>query len=168
MVSAVRFSGAVTSLLSYSPGPERGRRKPLAWSAVIELGPHETLEGPLNQIMAAVNKKLSSSVTYGSLVKRKQNAELTAMETAGLLWCLGHSVDFARVNGEEPDQNLRTLVDLPPHPWQHTKGFWHEPPASSAARMRSQPRTDLLGVPVDDSNTLEPRWRNYLRLPENP
>ncbi|KAM0794178.1 putative polyketide synthase [Usnea florida] len=168
MVSAVRFSGAVTSLLSHSPGPERGRRKPVAWSAVIELGPHESLKGPLNQIMAAVNKKLSSSVTYGSLVKRKQNAELTAMETAGLLWCLGHSVDIARVNGEEPDQNLRTLVDLRPYPWQHTKGFWHKPPASSAARMRSQPRTDLLGVPVDDSNTLEPEWRNYLRLPENP
>ena len=168
MVSAVRFSGAVTSLLSHSPGSEQRRRKPVAWSAVVEIGPHETLKGPLTQIMAAVDKKLSSSVTYGSLVKRKQNAEVTAMETAGLLWCLGHSVNLGRVNCEESDQSFRTLVDLPPYPWQHTRGFWHEPPASSATRMQNKPRTDLLGVPVDNQNALEPRWRNYLRLPENP
>ena len=168
MVSAVMFSGAVSRLLSHSPGSEGRRRKPVAWSAVIEIGPHETLKGPLSQIMAAVDNKQSSSVTYGSMVKRKQNAEVTAMETAGLLWCLGHSLDLARVNCEESDHSLRTLADLPPYPWQHSKGFWHEAAASSATRMQNKPRTDLLGVPVDNQNPLEPRWRNYLRLSENP
>ena len=168
MVSAVRFSGAVTTLLSHSPSSQRRRKKPVDWSAIVEVGPHETLKGPLTQIMAAVDKKLNAGVTYASLLKRKQNAESTTMETAGLLWCLGHSIDIAKANGDDHRPIPKTLVDLPPYPWQHNKGFWHESPASSAARLRDQPRTDLLGVPIDDQNALEPRWRNYLRLPENP
>ena len=168
MVSAVRFCGAVTNLLTHSTSHEHRRRKAVDWSAIVEVGPHETLKGPLNQIMAVTDKKLRQTVTYWSLIKRKQDAELTAMEAAGQLWCLGHSVDIARVNGEESGQDLKTLVDLPPYPWQHSKGFWHESPATRVARFQSTPRIDLLGVPVNDQNALEPRWRNYLRLPENP
>ena len=168
MVSAVKFSGAVTTLLSHSSSSQRRRKKPVDWSAIVEVGPHETLKGPLSQIMAAVDKKLNADITYTSLLKRKQNAESTTMETAGLLWCLGHSIDITKVNGDSQYPIPKTLVDLPPYPWQHKKGFWHESPASSAARLRDQPRTDLLGVPVDDQSALEPRWRNHLRLPENP
>ncbi|MCJ1396149.1 hypothetical protein MMC18_009038 [Xylographa bjoerkii] len=168
MVSSVRFSGAVTNLLSYSTTVKGRRRTPLNWSAMVEIGPHETLKGPLNQIMAEVDSKLTANVTYSSLIRRGQHAVETAMETAGLLWSLGHSIDIAKVNRNDESGSLAVLTDLPPYPWQHNKGFWHEPLTSASARFRHQPRTDLLGVPTDNQNALEPRWRNFLRLPENP
>ena len=168
MVNPVRFSDAVQSILSHSLNA-RGRRKaPINWSAMIEVGPHEALKGPLNQIMTEVDSKLPSSVMYTSLLRRGQDADITIMEAAGHLWSSGHSVDLSKVNQQEAMMSLKILADLPAYSWNHQKGFWHEPPMTTAKRFRKEPRTDLLGVPLDIQNTLEPRWRNFLRIPENP
>lgn len=169
MVNPVRFSDAFQSILSHSLNA-RGRRKvPVNWSAMVEIGPHEALKGPLNQVLTHVDSRLPSSIMYTSLLLRGQDADTTAMEAAGRLWSSGHYVDLSKVNRQdEAIMSLKTLADLPSYPWNHQKGFWHEPPMTTAKRFRKEPRTDLLGVPLDLQNTLEPRWRNFLRIPENP
>lgn len=169
MVNPVRFSDAVRCLLTHSKSA-RGRRKtPMNWSSIVEVGPHEGLKGPLNQIVSAVDSKLSGTLLYTSLLFRGKDGDQTAMDAVGQLWSTGHHVDLSKVNGEdERFVSLKSLGDLPSYPWNHSKGFWHEPPMTTAKRFRKEARTDLLGVPLDIQNTLEPRWRNFIRIPENP
>ena len=62
----------------------------------------------------------------------------------------------------------KTLVDLPTYPWNRSHRYWHESHLSTAHRFRQYPRQDLIGALTADSTPLEPRWRGFLRLPENP
>lgn len=120
MVSPVKFSHAVQSLLQFSVRV-RGRRKTIEYTAAVEIGPHEALKGPLQQIMVSVNQKLISSVTYTSLLSRGSNAESTAMAAAGTLWARGVEVDLAKVNHQIDERNYKVLEDLPAYPWNHRK-----------------------------------------------
>ncbi|RMD42161.1 hypothetical protein DV735_g2940, partial [Chaetothyriales sp. CBS 134920] len=169
MVGSVRFSDAVAALLVHSNSKSTRRKTPVKWSTVIEVGPHEALKGPVNQIMASVDSKLSSNIVYLAPILRGKNAQVTALEAAGQLWSTGHSVDLSKVNGL--DRQLATrkvLSDLPSYPWNHSKGFWFEPRMTTAKRFKKEPRTDLLGAPIDNQNDLEPHWRQILRISENP
>ncbi|KFZ25350.1 hypothetical protein V502_00172 [Pseudogymnoascus sp. VKM F-4520 (FW-2644)] len=170
MSSSVRFSKAVESLLAYASVGAQGLRKTrVKWSAALEIGPHEALKGPFNQCLAAYDGN-SNIIRYTSMLRRGEPANKTALEAAGMIWTLGYPVDILKVNSTNKDleHEHMTLSTLPPYPWQHSKGFWHEPAASASMRMQSRPRTDLLGIAVDNQNAHEPRWRNYLRLAENP
>ncbi|KAJ6443714.1 Polyketide synthase [Purpureocillium lavendulum] len=87
MVSPVLFKGAVEALLGHTilntegANGKRQRKVPIA---------------------KGVSDKLSSELTYTSLLKRKKNAALTALEAAGLLWAIGQPVDLLKVN-EDPE-----------------------------------------------------------------
>ncbi|KAI3541422.1 PKSN polyketide synthase for alternapyrone biosynthesis protein [Colletotrichum filicis] len=174
MVSPVLFKGAVEALLTHSTLGEganaarRQRKVPVRWTGFVEIGPAGTLQGPLDQIMKAVNSKLSSDLTYTSMLKRKKNAMITSLEAAGLLWATGHNVDLLKVNEDPDHRSARSLANLPPYPWQHSKRFWHETPESLAVRKQKRPRRDLLGIGVPNQNPFEPRWRTPLRLEEQP
>ncbi|PLB39701.1 type I polyketide synthase [Aspergillus candidus] len=169
LVSPVRFSGALTNLLSHTPGgnPRRRRVATTAWSALVEIGPHEALKGPCRQIMSAWDGKSPERIPYMSLLSRGKHARETALAAAGMLWASGHPVDLRRVN--QCREGLQMVVpDLPPYAWNHEKGFWHEPAASMSARLRKEPRNDLLGMPVPHQNPFERSWRNYLSVSECP
>lgn len=167
MTNPVRFSDAVKAILQYSESRVR-RKTPVNWSAMVEIGPHEALKGPLNQIMQSIDSKLATSMLYTGLVLRGQDAASTALKAAGVLWSSGHSVDLLRLNQEGSNEHLISLTDLPSYPWNHSKGFWHEPKTVTDQRFAKHPRTDLLGYPVENFNSFEPQWRNFLRLTENP
>lgn len=174
MVSPVLFKGAVEALLIHSALVEgantvrRQRKVPVRWTGFVEIGPAGTLHGPLDQIMKAVNSKLSSDLTYTSMLKRKKNAMSTSLEAAGLLWATGHNVDLLKVNEDPDHRGARSLANLPPYPWQHSKRFWHETRDSLAVRKQKRPRRDLLGIEFPNQNPFEPRWRTPLRLEEQP
>ncbi|EXJ91415.1 hypothetical protein A1O1_04527 [Capronia coronata CBS 617.96] len=172
MVSAVRFSEAVDSLLALSEPGFKGRKsKPVNWFAAVEIGPHEALKGPFQQCaLAAGSKKASSLIPYTSMIRRGEPGTKSAAEAAGLLWSLGHPIDVLNVNNVDTARrkSLTSLSNLPPYAWQHSKGFWHESSSSRATRLITRPRTDLLGIPADNQNPHEPRWKNFLRLSENP
>ena len=106
-----------------------------------------------------------------SMLLRGKDATETALTAAGQLWALGHGVDLSAVNEHKSEPYVagpKALTDLPPYPWKYSKGFWHEAHLMRSNRSPSAPRTDLLGVPEDLQNSLEPKWRNHLRIPENP
>lgn len=172
MSSAVRFSEAVESLLAYtSVGIQGFRKTRVSWSAALEIGPHEALKGPFNQCLTAFDSdKSRNTIPYTSMIRRGEPANKTAREAAGLLWTLGYPVDISKVNASSKDADYKhmTVSTLPPYPWQHSKGFWHESTTLAAMRLQSRPRTDLLGIAVENQNAHEPRWKNFLRLAENP
>ncbi|KAJ5490132.1 Acyl transferase/acyl hydrolase/lysophospholipase [Penicillium expansum] len=168
MVSSVEFTAAVTQLANLSESIKSRRRPvPIKWTALVEIGPHAVLKGPVNQILQSVNANMAS-LPYHSLVSRNQNALRTALEVAGSLWSTGHTVDLAAVNSSVDTTKPTMLADLPSYPWNHQTSFWHEPLETAQLRQRKHPRHDILGAAVDYQNALEPRWRNFLRLSENP
>jgi acyl transferase domain-containing protein/NADPH:quinone reductase-like Zn-dependent oxidoreductase len=168
MVSPVEFTAAVTELANLSESSKTRRRPvPVKWTALFEIGPHSVLKGPVTQILQNVNPSMTA-LPYYTLVARNQNALRTALDVAGSLWSTGHPIDLAAVNDSMDPATPKMVVDLPSYPWNHQNSFWHEPLETTQLRQRKHPRHDILGAPLDYQNALEPRWRNFLRLSENP
>lgn len=168
MCQPVKFSQATTSLLTYSAKP--GRRSPFERSALVEVGPHSALKAPLTQIMEAVDAKLPREMPYTSVLVRKEDAVESALKAAGLLWANGIDVSLTKVNREDDAHEKPRPIPhvLPSYSWSHEKSYWHETRAMQSERLRKLPRTDLLGVPVENQNPFEPQWKNYLHVSENP
>ncbi|KAJ5794143.1 hypothetical protein N7457_000742 [Penicillium paradoxum] len=168
MVSTVEFTAAVSQLAKLSESIKARRRPvPIKWTALVEIGPHSVLKGPVTQILKSVNANMAS-LPYYSLVSRNQHALRTSLEVAGSLWSTGHTVDLAAVNSSVDTTRPMLVTDLPSYPWNHQTSFWHEPLETAQLRQRKHPRHDILGASLDYQNALEPRWRNFLRLSENP
>ncbi|QQK40270.1 polyketide synthase [Penicillium digitatum] len=168
MVSTVEFASAVSKLATMAEA-RKGRRRlvPVKWGAFLEIGPHEALKGPFTQTLHSVDGSLAA-LPYQGLIQRDTDAVKTALQAAGLLWSLGTTIDIAAVNSSISCSTPGLVTDLPSYPWNHKSSFWHEPVASARLWRRKEPRHDLLGVPWEYQNDIEPRWRNFLRVSEMP
>jgi acyl transferase domain-containing protein/NADPH:quinone reductase-like Zn-dependent oxidoreductase len=175
MCNAVEFAGAFAALLSSTSQPATGGRAKgfqNRWGGFVEVGPHAALQGPVQQNIAAANNQSAKEVPYVSAVMRGKDASESALAAAGQLWASGVDVDLSAAN-EPLSSSLVTLrpkalADLPTYPWNHSRSFWHEASNTRAVRFPLAARTDLLGMPEDLQNPFEPRWKNNLRLSENP
>ncbi len=167
MVSPVLFSDSLRNMCMDSSGPMKRRKRALKTvvDALIEVGPHSALAGPIKQTLTAMD--LKSQILYSSCLVRHRNATETVLDLASTLFVHGAAIDLKAVNLPNGHPPPKVLTDLPPYPWNH-KTYWHESRLSLDHRFRQFPRHDLLGAPVDDFNVMEPRWRNFLRLSELP
>ncbi|KAH8201910.1 hypothetical protein TruAng_003902 [Truncatella angustata] len=127
-----------------------------------------SVTAPLVQIMELVDKKLPSELPYTSILVSGEDAVTTYLKAAGHVWALGMPVSLDNANQNKPSQAVQVAVDLPSYPWNHEKVYWHESAATKEQRLGQKARTDLLGIAVEHQNPLEPQWRNYLRVRENP
>lgn len=171
MCQPVLFSDAMQNVLTRSNSPNRrgSRRVPYKWNSIVEVGPHSSLKAPIVQTMEGVDKTLPTGLTYLSVLVRNEDAVATALRAAGTIWALGNPVSLERVNSQvEGEYKPQVLIDIPPYPWNHDKQYWHETSGTKFERLKKQPRTDLLGVPVEDQIQFEPQWKNYLCISENP
>ncbi|KAL8763349.1 MAG: hypothetical protein Q9184_000820 [Pyrenodesmia sp. 2 TL-2023] len=157
MISPVQFLDGVQSMYGNLPGPD----------VLIEIGPHSTLEAPLRDIIKA-NPNWSSKVRYLSTLVRNKDAVMTALSMAASLYVLGARLDLSAINQVDSMTSSKLLSDLPAYPWNHSKRHWHESRLSINHRQKRFPRSDLLGLLVDDFNMQEVRWRNILRLADLP
>lgn len=172
MCNTVEFADAVAGILAHdvkSSGAS-SRTTRFRWGGVIEVGPHAALKGPVQQSFTAAANKLAKEAPYVSLVVRGQDASRTALSAVGDLWSGGINIDWRAVNqiSSWPLNQPKTLVELPSYAWNHSRRFWHEASSTRFIRYPEAPRTDLLGMPEGPRNPMEPRWRNYLRVSENP
>lgn len=166
MVSSVLFSDALEELYNDKSSYTQA-------DILIELGPHAALAGPVKQILAELPKR-DTPVQYLSALVRERNAlkgaAVTSLQAAASLYALGYPTDLHTANfpSTTSSTSLSVLVDLPTYSWNRNRKYWGESRLSKNYRFRPFPRTDLLGAPVSDWNPLEPRWRNFIRLSEQP
>jgi acyl transferase domain-containing protein/NADPH:quinone reductase-like Zn-dependent oxidoreductase/NAD(P)-dependent dehydrogenase (short-subunit alcohol dehydrogenase family) len=170
MENPVQFSQGLLALLKHKRvAPGGARPGPIQWGALLEVGPHAALQGPIRQIIDLSNNRFAKSAPYTSMLVRGKDAIQTSLSTAGTLWAVGCKVDMAAINGHATDdRSPQILCDMPTYPWNHTKSFWHESYTSRSIRFPQHTRNDFLGIEEDSQNSYEPRWRNYLRISENP
>ncbi|KAI0382791.1 putative polyketide synthase [Hypomontagnella monticulosa] len=171
MLSPVRFSEGLQILCGPKPST-KGRSNKLGASnsinLLLEVGPHSALAGPIKQILATESLQ-KSPIVYHSALIRDRDACQTTLEATAALWARGVPAKLERANrpvhtGPRP----QVLVDLPSYPWNHSKQYWAESRLSSNYRFRPTPRNDFIGAPVADWNPAEPRWRNFIRVSEQP
>lgn len=170
MLQPVQFSGAVSALLTPTDARSKRQKKPNV-QALVEIGPHAVLKGPLNQILTNISDDYKKAVKYLSVLHRGNDAYQTALESIGQLWAEGHEVNLALVNTLEKTANHhKVLTDLPAYPWNHERSHWHESRENFYRRFPPGPRTDMLGYPMDGFNPMssEPRWSNILKPMEVP
>ena len=135
--------------------------------AVIEVGPHAALSGPIAEICELPELK-SSNISYISCLVRKSSALDTMQTLACDLTCKGYPVNLDSVNFPDGKHGVRVLHDLPPYPWNHEKRHWTEPRLNKTHRHRLDPPHDLLGSLVLGTNMLAPSWRLEIRTSDIP
>ncbi|KAL4875010.1 hypothetical protein BJY04DRAFT_233116 [Aspergillus karnatakaensis] len=169
MVSPVRFSDAVTIICSGVESPTKkldgSHRRRLKMHNVIEIGPHSALQGPVQEILHAMN---ASSITYSSTVIRNVSAISSLLTVVGNLYSAGYPVAIAKANRlDTADANanhtMQSLNDLPEYPFNHSKSYWHESRISRNQRRPVAHKNELLGTPDPNWNPNEPRWRHIIR-----
>jgi acyl transferase domain-containing protein len=168
----VKFQQAVSLLMSSSGSSKRklrsaGAQKPLICD-ILEVGPHATFQGPVKDILDLA--QMPNYVRYTSILHRKKPAISSALSAIGRLYCFGYPVNLDRVNRHVGIEKSppRTLSDLPEYQFNHSRTYWSESRISKNYRKRQTTRLELLGTPVSDWNSCQPRWRNFIRLSEMP
>ncbi|KAK4106755.1 hypothetical protein N658DRAFT_461640 [Parathielavia hyrcaniae] len=168
-VSPVLFTDALATLLQHDPSQRRRRARSgePAFDLLLEVGPHSALKGPLRQIL---QHHSVSTVPYVSVLLRKETAVDSAIRAASALYVRGVPVRVQSINQPmaTPSSPIKPLVDLPSYPWDHSLRYWAESRLSRNYRLRKFGRHDLLGAPAADASAKQPRWRNILRVQEQP
>lgn len=177
LLSCVRFSDALQELCTANSNRsgkrQRGMASRRAVDILIELGPHSALAGPVKQILGATPQLSKSDIAYHSALVRDRDACETMLELAASLFARGCAVNINNINfpaddGSKFSRRPQVLVDLPSYPWNHNKRYWAESRLSLDYRFREEPRNDFLGAQTMDWNPIEPRWRNFIRIAEQP
>ncbi|CAJ2503553.1 Uu.00g109470.m01.CDS01 [Anthostomella pinea] len=127
--------------------------------ALLEIGPHSALAGPLRQIVAST----SADAFHVSTLVRNKHDTIALLTTAGELFLKGVDVDLASIV-----PSGQVLTNLPGYPWNYGTHCWHESRLSREWRLREFPHNDILGSRVLESSHLEPAWRNLLQLDKVP
>lgn len=166
LVSPVLFYDAVHDLLR--PMQADRRATETAVDLLLEIGPHSTLQGAINQIM---KKHGINDVAYCSVLSRGRNGVETALAAAGALFAQGVHVNMSQLNNETGDAfkgSPRPLVDLPSYCWNHSRTFWAESRISKQYRFREHPRYSVLGAPCSSFDEKGRFWRGFQRTSEEP
>ncbi|KAL4993611.1 putative polyketide synthase [Aspergillus recurvatus] len=171
LVSVVNFEGALAKLISSPckhPQNQNGHGLPsnLRTSHLLEIGPHNSLQGPTRETLQAYPQ--GQKLTYIPLLIRKQTAHIRLLEAAGLLYCAGFPVDLLAVNSIPQGNRMPMPRDMPQYPFTHTRSHWQEGRLSENFRLKGAPQHDLLGTRSVDWNPQLAQWRNILRIEEVP
>ncbi|KAL8362903.1 hypothetical protein RB601_008930 [Gaeumannomyces tritici] len=163
----VRFSEALSGMLEQKP--EQG-----GINALVEIGPHSALQGPIKQILTAVGRPKTA---YSAALLRKKSAVDAALDLVGGLFMKGAFLNMNAVNfpagslGAASQGGTRQptlLTDLPRYVWNHSSKFWHESRMTQMHKHRKFGRNDLIGVEAIYSTDAEPVWRNIVHLDDLP
>ncbi|KAK4185845.1 hypothetical protein QBC35DRAFT_502794 [Podospora australis] len=127
-------------------------------TALLEVGPHSALAGPLRQVF----KEAGKTAPYAAVADRGQDAVRAFLSAVGKLYCFGIGPSVPK------SKHTRALTDLPAYPWNRETRHWAETRVMAAQRFRKHRKHELLGLRLVESGDNEPVWRNVLRLSEVP
>ncbi|KUL87368.1 hypothetical protein ZTR_04649 [Talaromyces verruculosus] len=161
LVSPVQFTEATKKLCQSKSGHKR-------LDLLLELGPHFQLGGPISQTLRTLRGD-AAKIPYTGTLKRGTHAETTVFSALRTLFLEGFPVKFDLANnGFDTATINKLLTDVPAYSFDHSRTFWHESRISKAYRNRKSIPHDLLGTMGGDYNSVEPRWRKFIRLDELP
>ncbi|KAK4153322.1 hypothetical protein C8A00DRAFT_33947 [Chaetomidium leptoderma] len=178
MVSRVRFSDALTALCTEENNNNNNSTETV--DMLVELGPHSVLAGPVKQTLDSLRSsspdhEKGPPIQYLSALLRGKDAAISALTTAASLSTHGYPTNLHAANFPlhhplpfKSSSLLKVVPNLPTYPWNRARTYWAESRLSRAYRFRHAARTDILGAPAHDWNPIEPRWRNFVRLAEQP
>ncbi|KAI0603270.1 PKSKA1 [Biscogniauxia sp. FL1348] len=162
MTSSVQFTQAATNLLSDSQDGA---------DFLIELGPSNTLSGPIAQIKKTITSSAVADIQYTSTLKRGADSIDPMYNMAGQLFLAGGVVDLAKVNRVDRSSSKtmpKVIIDLPNYSWNHSTHYWHETQASKDWRFKKFIRHDLLGSKIIGTAWQSPTFKNILKLADVP
>jgi acyl transferase domain-containing protein len=134
----------------------------------LEIGPHNTLLGPIKQTLTKL-KLESFRVNCVSALIRRRDSQLSFLQAIGSSFEHGLPVNLTRANSLDGiNRSCSVIADLPSYPWDHSSSYWHEPRMSKEHRLRPHPYHDLLGLRLPGINALEPMWRHVLNVESLP
>lgn len=118
MVSPVEFVKVFESIFPKgSAVTRRRRRNKVDIDTIVEVGPHNALQGPIRQILMK-NERVGDA-DYTSILQRGKDAVISSLQAVGHLWTKGQTVNFFEANSfESLDGSLKCLTDLPNYPWK--------------------------------------------------
>ncbi|KAL9112783.1 MAG: hypothetical protein Q9227_003086 [Pyrenula ochraceoflavens] len=160
ITNPVRFVEAFESMC-FSPTAD-GNSSVSNVDAIVEIGPHSTLAGPIRQILN------DRKMPYVSVLKRPVDAVKTAQDLVCDLLACGYPLDLSAVNlpfGPEPQY---FTSDLPSYPWNHSSRYWVETRISKEMRNKRFPPHELLGSLLAGATGPATIWRNFLRRSDIP
>jgi acyl transferase domain-containing protein len=170
LVGTVHFADAARSMveaqvLDQNATAFRGQH------VLLEIGPHAALQRPVKDILKITQG--AKGFEYDFIINWPTMPDIGLVSAMGRMKTRGSNVDLVAVNILEDVRNsLMNLPDLPAYPFNHEKRYWGESRLSSRLsskfRFRQQQRHNLLGAPEIDWNPWKPRWRNVIRVAENP
>lgn len=163
LISPVQFASAIQHLVHTLELPDFDRTNEKEVDILVEIGPHSALQVPVTESLQAIGL---TDVPYYSVLKRHQSAIETALNLAGTLFAAGYLPNFLGIN--QLARESRTLVDLPPYPWNHSQSHWAESRMAKEYRLREPSQSSLLGTPSPSLVAGERVWRGHIRLSKDP
>ena len=168
LLSKVRFAEALSQMVSFLYSERKNDRINRRGSHIlVEIGPTNALQRPVKDCIQDASG--AKDFSYDFVLSRNASPISSAVSLAGRLRCQSYPVDLTCVNLAGDDSyDAKVLTDLPPYPFNQTTRCWLESRLSSNVRFREHAAHELLGTREPDWNPLLPRWRNVIRLNENP
>ena len=161
LISKVRFCDALQTLCQQIH-TESQDASLSAHHIFVELGPHSTLSGAINETIAHLELDLFAH-SYVSTLRRNHDSLLSFLHCIGHLSEQGVPVDLQASNSLERKVAYRSVISsLAPYPWDHSTTYWYEPRISKEHRFRPYPYHDLLGLRIPGLTNIEPVWRHIL------
>lgn len=147
-------------------------------NALVEIGPHAVLGGPIKQICLAQNLE---HLSYTASLVRGSDSATALLRTAGELFLKGIDVDLDLVNIAKTPASSPTaavhskkrntpqfIPDLPPYQWNYDSRLWFEPRVVEETRRSKHERHDILGRRIFGLSTNASTWKNVLRQRDVP
>ncbi|KAI4272255.1 MAG: hypothetical protein LQ337_005421 [Flavoplaca oasis] len=158
LTSPVLFSAALESMCS--------TEKP---DILLEVGPHMALKGPIRETLLHMKPSVSPPPEYLPCLVRFEDSVASMLGMTARLIVKGADLNLSAINfpTKDPRQPI-VLTDLETYAWDHSKSHWYESRIAQGYRLRKGTRNDILGILAADSNDVEPRWRNIIKIEDVP
>lgn len=140
----------------------------------LEIGPHPALKGPSSEVIKSLTGVI---IPYSGILKRGEGAAEAFADGLGLIWTSFPSMRplitfdaMQRAFQPASPKDAAILKGLPTYPWDHDDIIWRESRASRMFRTQTQPRHELLGLPLTfgEHSRREVHWRQVFKLNELP
>ena len=173
MVSPVRFQEAIAGMCFKRLEQGQASLKLNANAenvfvdTILEVGPHGAMRSAIKEVLTT---KISASLfNYRSILSRTAAGLTNVLDTIAFVHSQGANVNLDAVNNPTSTRTAQILSDLPSYSFTHTDDrMVAESRYSINYRLREQTRHDFFGAPIPDWDAENPRWRNIIRLREQP